>query len=170
MINVAVSRAKDKFIMLGNKKAINELSTDSDDMKELAQYVNSNGESLVSNVSPKSFALGTRTLSKDGEAELYDTVNQILSVINKNCSIKKECTLDSLTFDAVIFERTYSKNRPVVAIDLLSQDDYENNMLNDLYKQKEKYCQKNKIVLKRIKREYAREYYSLKSALKDIIG
>lgn len=57
-----------------------------------------------------------------------------------------------------------------MAIDLLSQDDYENNMLNDLYKQKEKYCQKNKIVLKRIKREYAREYYSLKSALKDIIG
>lgn len=40
LINVAVSRAKDKFIMLGNKKAINELSTDSDDMKELAQYVN----------------------------------------------------------------------------------------------------------------------------------
>lgn len=170
LINVAVSRAKDRFIMLGNKKAINELSTDSDDMKELAQYVNSNGESLVSNVSPKSFALGTRTLSKDGETELYDTVNQILSVINKNCSIKKECTLDSLTFDAVIFERTYSKNRPVVAIDLLSQDDYENNMLNDLYKQKEEYCHKNKIVLKRIKREYAREYYSLKSALKDIIG
>ena len=57
-----------------------------------------------------------------------------------------------------------------MAIDLLSQDDYENNMLNDLYKQKEEYCQKNKIVLKRIKREYAREYYSLKSALKDIIG
>lgn len=82
-------RDKDRFIMLENKKTINKLSTDLDDMIELAQYVNSTGESIVSNISHKSFDLRTRNLSKESGSELYNTINQILSVINKNCTLKR---------------------------------------------------------------------------------
>ena len=46
LLNVAVSRAKDKFIIFSNSEELKRLhkNDDSDDLYELAEYVKKNGE------------------------------------------------------------------------------------------------------------------------------
>ena len=183
LINVAVSRAKHKLIMLGNKNVIKELSTDNDDMKELAEYVSTNGESVVTDVSISSVALGTRQISTESEKELTSTINQILSVINKNCYIKTEVPVSSIftedkvdsslfykqKFDLVIFEKQYSKELVVLAVELNGPEHYTDEEVIARDKKKKQYCEQHKLQLLNIPRDCARDYYDIKESLLSFI-
>lgn len=70
-----------------------------------------NGESVVTDVSISSLALGTRQMSTESEKELASTVNQILSVINKQCYIRSEVPISSI-LPKIMFTQVYftSKN------------------------------------------------------------
>lgn len=179
LINVAVSRAKHKLIMLGNKKAIKELSKDNDDLKELAEYVSTNGESVVTDVSISSVALGTRQISTESEKELASTINQILSVINKQCYIKTEVPVSSIftedkvdsslfykqKFDLVIFEKQYSKELVVLAVELNGPEHYTDEEVIIRDKKKKQYCEQHKLQLLNIPRDCARDYHDIKESL-----
>ena len=129
LINVAVSRPKNKLVILGNLKAINKLSKKNDDLKELIDYVRKNGNSVVSDVSIESIALGTRQMSTESEKQLTETIKHILSVINSNCYVRNEVAVSSIftnekvdsslfykqKFDLVVFEPTFEGERVVLA-------------------------------------------------------
>lgn len=184
LINVAVSRAKDKLIMLGNKEAINNLSEDSDDMKELAKYIASNGKSDVTDVSISSVALGTRQISTESEKELAETISQILSVINKYCFIKEEVAISTIfnddnidhslfykqRFDLVIFERTFTNNVARVAVELNGPEHYTDEEVIQRDKKKKEICDKHGVNFLSIRRDCARDYYDIKKSLKEIIN
>lgn len=73
LINVAVTRAQDSFIFVGDKEAIDKLSGDEDnDIKVLSDYVYKNGEIIV----PKSDAVISYDFSNDSknEKEFFTTI------------------------------------------------------------------------------------------------
>lgn len=73
LINVGVTRAKEKFIFVGDKEAIDKLSGDEkNDIKVLSDYVYKNGEIIV----PKSDAIISYDFSNDSknEKDFFDTV------------------------------------------------------------------------------------------------
>lgn len=179
LINVAVSRAKHKLIMLGNKTAIKNLSKETDDLKELAEYVATNGECMVTDVSISSVALGTRQISTESEKELASTINQILSVINKQCYIKTEVPVSSIfnedkvdsslfykqKFDLVIFEKKYSKEQILLAVELNGPEHYTDEEVIRRDKKKKEYCKQHNLQLLNIPRDCARDYHDIKESL-----
>lgn len=179
LINVAVSRAKNKLIMLGNKEALKNLSKESDDLKELAEYVSTNGESIVTDVSISSVALGTRQISTESEKELASTITQILSVINKQCYIKSEVPVSSIfnedkmdssiffkqKFDLVIFEKQYSKDVILLAVELNGPEHYSDEEVIRRDKKKKEFCDSHRLKLLNIPRDCARDYYDIKESL-----
>ncbi len=186
LINVAMSRAKDKFVMIANKDKIDQLSTNNgnDNIKELSNYVFNNGECKVQNVSPSSIALGTKHISSQSEEDLQKTISQILSVINPNCFIESEVAIDSCfknigneeslfykgRFDLVIFERTFSdKKKPILAVELNGPEHYLDEEIKKRDEIKKQICEKHGFQLLTIKREYARDYRQNKSAILELL-
>ena len=179
LINVAVSRAKEQFVMLANKEAIDKLSNNNDDLKELAEYIKTNGNSKVTDVSIESVALGTRQISSESEQDLNSTVKQILSVINKQCYIRNEVPISAVfnndnvnsslfykqRFDLVIFERQYSGDKILLAIELNGPEHYTDSEVIARDKQKLEYCEKHGLKLYNIPRDCARDYYDIKETL-----
>lgn len=179
LINVAVSRAKDKLIMLGNKNAISNLSNEEDDLKELSDYVSTNGESSVTDVSISSVALGTRQISTESEKELASTIKQILSVINKNCFIRTEVAVSSIftndkidsslffkqKFDLVIFEQTFSGEQVLLAVELNGPEHYLDEEVISRDERKKEFCNLHKLKLISISRDCARDYTDIKGCL-----
>ena len=183
LINVAISRAKSKLIVLANKKAVNSLSEGQDDMHELIDYVQSEGESKVTNVSPKSFALGTRSISTESEKALAETINQIFSVVNNNCYISRETSVASVLnadenesnlfyqqrFDIVIFEKGLPDDRLLLAIELNGPEHYSDEEVKRRDLAKKKICQKHHLTLLTIPRDCARDYDMIKKELRKMI-
>ena len=183
LINVAVSRPKNKLIMLGNLDAINNLSKDKNDLKELADYIKTNGKSDVTDVSISSFALGTRQISTESEKDFKATVEHILSVIDTNCYLKEEVAVSSIfindhidsslfykqRFDLVIFREGYGTHNVVMAIELNGPEHYTDEEVVMRDKKKKEFCEKKNLAFKSIPRDCARDYYDIKDLLKTII-
>ncbi len=183
LINVAVSRAKDKLVMLGNMKAIDSLSEGQDDIRELALYVANEGAYEVTNVSPESIALGTRHISTESEKDLAETVNHVLSVINQNCYIKVEQAIASLftdegntssifyngRFDMVVFEHTYSGDVIKLAIEENGPEHFTDEEVIRRDKLKDEFCKRHNLKILKIRRDCARDYNMIKNALLEII-
>ncbi len=184
LINVAISRAKKKFILLANENALEKLSDEHDDIFELMKYVKTEGNTTVTNVSPKSFALGTRHLSTESERELGMTINQILSVIDTNSFIKEEVSIASILndignttrlfyqerFDLVLFEKTFSGNIPLLAIELNGPEHYSDEEVMKRDKEKKRICDQHHLKLLTIPRDCARDYDMLKKTLVKLLN
>ena len=180
LINVAVTRAKNKLIVLGDKEAVKALSNGQDDLKELINYVDTNGESKITNVAIESTALGTRQMSTESEKELQETINQILSVLGDNIYIKSEVAISSIfdgsikndlfytgKFDIVIFEKTYSGDIPRLAVELNGPEHYSDEAVMKRDNEKKELCDKHNLKLLSISRDCARDYYKIKKNLEE---
>ena len=183
LINVAVSRPKDKLVLLGSCDAVNKLSNGEDDLAELFKYVNSNGDYEVTNVSPKSKALGTREISTESEIDFKETLDHLISVLNNNCYVKQEVSPASIfkdeknlspwfynqRFDFVVFEKGFKCDNILAIIELNGPEhsSREDVIQRDNYKKK--LCEEHNIKLFSIPRECARDYYIVKDTLKDTL-
>lgn len=183
LINVAVSRPKDKLVLLGSCDAVNKLSSGEDDLAELFKYVNSNGDYEVTNVSPKSKALGTREISTESEIDFKETLDHLISVLNNNCYVKQEVSPASIfrdeknlspwfynqRFDFVVFEKGFKCDNILAIIELNGPEhsSREDVIQRDNYKKK--LCEEHNIKLFSIPRECARDYYIVKDTLKDTL-
>lgn len=184
LINVAVSRPKNKLIMLGNLKAINKLSKDNDDLKELIDYVRKNGDSIVTDVSIESIALGTRQMSTESEKQLTETINHILSVISPNSFVRNEVAVSSIftnekvdsslfykqKFDLVIFEPTFEGERIVAVVELNGPEHVTDEDVIRKDKKKTEFCKQHNVELLNIPRDCARDYYNIKDSLLSIMN
>ena len=183
LINVAVSRAKNKFILLTNDKDLERLhSLDSgdDDIYELASYMKSNGTSRVTSRVVNSRALGIKPYSTETEDSFMNTLTYALGNINigkRQYEIRKEVPIAQVfgenfshtdlfytgRFDFVVFEK---KSRiPVFAIELDGKEHYDNEVVKIRDEKKKKICDEHRFQLIRVDNSYARRYAYIKGIL-----
>ncbi len=183
LINVAVSRAKNKLVILGNKKAIKKLSDGQDDLKELVEYVETNGRAKLTDVSPISTALGTRQISTESEKELATTINQVLSVIDQTAYLRSEVAISSVfvetnpksrlyysgRFDLVVYRKSFEGEKVVLIVECNGPEHRENVDVIKRDNYKKELCAEHHVKYIEIPRDCVRDYVPIKKTLMSII-
>ena len=180
LINVAVSRAKDKFILLASEEDLSRLHTrnERDDIYELAEYVRTNGQSQVTGLQVLSRALGVKPYSTETEEAFLISLNHVLdniSVQHRQCVVHKEVAVSQVfqedfsyhelfytgRFDFVVFDKR-TKN-PLLAIELDGKEHYDDETVKARDRQKEEICRQHNFQLIRVENSYARRYAYIKN-------
>lgn len=186
LINVGVTRAKDKFVFVGDKEAIDKLSGDeTNDIKVLSDYVYKNGEIVV----PKSDAVISYDFSNDSknEKDFFDTVQPYFNRrgskfrIERNVPVKdaiKNINPDDLKligkkeFDVVVqvsgglFNRQY---RTIVVFEIDGGEHIGSRRTAALDRTKEKICAEYGVRLIRIPNSAVKDYESIISLFEFVV-
>ena len=187
LINVAVSRAKEQFIVLGDSKKVQQLHDlhpeEKDDLYELVKYVKTNGRSTVTARNSNSRALGIKPYSTQTEEAFLENLSHALENIMNNegkCSVKKEVPVKQVfgetfshvdyfyrgQFDFVVYQRNYAKQEmPILAIELDGKEHKENSVVQERDRKKTQICKEHNFELIRVENSYARRYYHVKNIL-----
>ena len=182
LINVAVSRAKDKFVLLVSEEDLSRLHTqnDRDDIYELAEYVRTNGKSHVTGLQVSSRALGVKPYSTETEDAFLVSLNHALdniAVQHRQCVVHKEVAVSQVfqedfshhdlfftgRFDFVVFDKR--TKRPLLAIELDGKEHYDDDTVKTRDRQKEEICRQHNFQLIRVENSYARRYTYIKNIL-----
>ena len=184
LINVAVSRAKEKLIMIGSRRDLERLhdTQNTDDIYELAEYVRTNGRSTVTPQQVNSRALGIKPYSTETEDAFLTSLNHALfNVLNGGrCSVKREVPISQVfqenithsqlfysgRFDFVVYERNTGKQElPLLAIELDGKEHLEDDVVRRRDREKNEICRKHGFELIRVENAYARRYHYVKEIL-----
>lgn len=187
LINVGVSRAKEKLILFASKKELERLykKDEDDDLYELAQYVQTKGEYTVSSRESSSRALGIKPYSTETEDVFLTTLNHALSVLledDAKFSVKREVQLSHLferlpsdldyffraSLDFVIYKKGFrGKEFPVLAIELDGIEHFTDEKVIARDEKKKQICKEHGFTLIHVNNTYARRYNFLKEILTD---
>lgn len=185
LINVAVSRAKEQFIVLGSSKNLERLheADDEDDLFELIEYVKTNGVSKVTAKTNASRALGVKPYSSETEDAFLQNLNHAIDNIfygGRKCVIHKEVGISHVfmdtkvnpdlfymgRFDFVVYERQAGGvETPILAIELDGKEHEEDDVVKARDKKKNEICRQHNLELIRIDNSYARRYHHVKEIL-----
>ena len=182
LINVAVSRAKDKFILLASDEDLFRLHTpnERDDIYELAEYVRTNGKSHVTGLQVSSRALGVKPYSTETEEAFLISLNHALdniAVQHRQCIVHKEVAVSQVfqedfshhdlfytgRFDFVVLDKR--TKQPILAIELDGKEHYDDATVKARDRQKEEICRQHNFQLIRVENSYARRYAYIKNIL-----
>ncbi|MGN0500203.1 MAG: AAA domain-containing protein [Ruminococcus sp.] len=189
LVNVAVSRAKEKFVVISSQKELDRLHTpnSSDDIYELVNYVKTKGTSEVTQKNSSSRALGIKPYSTETEEAFLTSLNHALDNIiytNTICSVEKEVAIsqvfrDNITnsdlfytgrFDFVIYKRSGNQKIPVLAIELDGKEHIEDEIVKARDEEKNNICLSHGFKLIRVENSYARRYNYIKEILLTYFG
>lgn len=188
LINVATTRAKKEFIMVGDFEEIRKRSNKTNDYYELANYVKKNGKEVeLSEVKGDNYVNSSnyRQYNTAKEKELLETVNHVLSFGSKYVVGKQVKVADILNkftqpilfdygiksvFDFVIYAKLRRDDIPRLVIELDGDEHLYDPKTIERDKMKEKICSDNKIKLIRIPNNYTRRYVFLKDFLLKLIN
>ncbi|MDD3106262.1 MAG: AAA domain-containing protein, partial [Bacilli bacterium] len=165
LINVAMTRARKAFYLVGDLDHIQERSTnDQNDINDLVEYVKSKGTTTVLE-SVSSLIAHQKELMTPREKALFESLRQLFSISNayrveKQISIKSilsNLPFDELfdygtrgVFDFVVYSSgVIEKVVLVIELDGPEHEEDEETIVRD--KKKEQICEKNGIALHRIK-------------------
>lgn len=186
LINVGVTRAKEKFVFIGDKEAIDVLSgSETNDIKVLSDYVYSNGTIVV----PKSDAIISYDFSNDSknEKDFFETVqpyfnrrgskfrverNVPVKVAIKNVNPEDEKLIGKKEFDVIvqvsggIFNSHY---RTIVVFEIDGGEHIGSKRTASLDRQKEEICKKYGIKLIRIPNSAVKDYESIISLFEFVV-
>lgn len=186
LINVGVTRAKEKFIFVGDKEAIDKLSGDEkNDIKVLSDYVYKNGEIIV----PKSDAIISYDFSNDSknEKDFFDTVQPYFNRrgskfrIERNVSVKKaikKVNDDDLKlfgkkeFDVIVQVSSGFLNRQyrtIVVFEIDGGEHIGSKKTAILDREKENICKQYGIKLIRIPNSAVKDYESIISLFEFVV-
>ena len=189
LINVAVSRAKEKLIIVGDMENVKKLHglhpEEKDDLYELVDYVRTNGQSTITPRNTNSRALGVKPYSTQTEAAFLENLSHALeNILNGSgrCSIKKEVPVKQVfgetfshvdffyrgQFDFVVYQRNYARQEiPILAIELDGKEHMEDEVVKARDQKKNQICKEHNFELIRVDNTYARRYYHVKNILID---
>lgn len=186
LINVATSRAKDKLVLLVDEEQLERLHAGQadDDLYELAQYVKTNGQSQITEKHVSSRALGIQPFSTETENAFLGSLTHALEniwlsqskyVIHKEVAISQvfrdNITYDDLfymgRFDFVVYEKQGEKELPLFAIELDGKEHYEDAVVQERDRKKNRICQEHHMEIIRVENSYARRYTYIKEILMD---
>ena len=189
LINVAVSRAREQLIVVGDEENIKRLHNlhpeERDDLFELVNYVKTNGKSTITPRNTNSRALGVKPYSTQTEEAFLENLNHALdNILNGEgkCSVKKEVPVKQVfgenfshedffyrgQFDFVVYQKNYAKQDiPILAIELDGKEHREDEIVKRRDQKKNQICQEHHFELIRVDNSYARRYYHVKNILID---
>ena len=186
LINVATSRAKDKLVLLADDEQLERLHAgqQDDDLYELVQYIKTNGQSQITEKHVSSRALGIQPFSTETETAFLENLTHALEniwlsqskyVIHKEVAISQvfrdNITYDDLfymgRFDFVVYERQGAQELPLLAIELDGKEHYEDAVVQERDRKKNRICQEHHMELIRVENSYARRYNHIKDILMD---
>ncbi|MBO6099924.1 MAG: DNA helicase, partial [Spirochaetaceae bacterium] len=187
LLNVAVSRAKDKLVILSSKEQLDRLhkKDEPDDLYELANYVQKNGNYKVSSRETSSRALGIKPYSTETEDAFLTTLNHALSALldeNSKYTVKRELQLSHLfdknkvdcdffykgSLDFVIYKKGFrGKEEPVLSIELDGPEHKNNPKVIARDEKKKQICKNHGFDLIHIDNTYARRYNFIKDILEE---
>lgn len=184
LINVATSRARDKLIILSSSKNLERLhqKDGEDDLYELAQYVRSNGKSVVTPKQAASRALGVKPFSSVTEEAFLENLNHALENIwltQSRYVIHKEVAISHVfdgnesyndlfyngRFDFVVYEKIGKQETAILAIELDGKEHFDNEVVINRDKKKNAICSEHNLQLIRVENSYARRYNHIKEIL-----
>ena len=187
LLNVAVSRAKDKLVILSNTNQIERLhkKEEQDDLYELTQYVRQNGNYKISSRETSSRALGIKPYSTETEDAFLTTLNHALSILldeDAKYAVKREVQLSHLfnkniddcdffykgSLDFVIYKKGFrNKEEPVLAIELDGPEHHNNPKVIARDEKKKQICKNHGFDLIHVDNTYARRYNFIKDILEE---
>ena len=186
LINVGVTRAKDKFVFVGDKEAIDKLSgEEANDIKVLSDYVYKNGETIV----PKSDAVISYDFSNDSknEKDFFETVQPYFNKrgskfrIERNVPVKNAIKnihqedlpkIGKKEFDVIVqvsggmFNNRYST---IVVFEIDGGEHIGSKRTAALDRQKEEICKQYGIKLIRIPNSAVKDYESIISLFECVV-
>lgn len=195
LVNVAMSRAKRKFMLIGNSAAIEKLHSESEagssnDFYDLYSYVKSNGKKEPAMNKATSRALGLKPFSSETESAFLETLNQAVSCIigsentrrRTRYEIKKEVAIASIferlppgdndlfytgRFDFVLFKKAGRQEIPLLAIELDGPEHKNDIATIERDNKKKAICKNHSFELVHVDNSYARRYCYIKEILKE---
>jgi len=188
LINVGTTRAKEKFILVGDFKEIDRRSKLKNDFKELSEYVRNRGDEVVVTLKEQpAYVNGAnyRQYNTKKEQEFLDTIEHIISLETKHIvehKVRVASILNRFTepklydyglkaeFDLVIFSVIGKEKFPVLAVEI-DGEEHKNNI--EVIKRdglKEKICSDNGIKIIHIQNDYSRRYIFIKEILEKLLN
>lgn len=184
LLNVAISRAVNKLIILSSSQNIDRLHQNNkdDDLFELIQYVRTNGKSTITQKHTNSRALGVKPFSTATENAFLQNLTHALENIwlsQSKYKIQKEVAISHVfrdnpdyydlfysgRFDFVVYEVLGQNEMPVLAIELDGKEHYEDEVVMQRDKKKNEICRSHDLQLIRVENSYARRYNHIKEIL-----
>lgn len=177
LINVAVSRARDRLVLLASGKDLERLHAQSgpgrDDIYELARYVRAKGRSKVTPVKADSRALGIKPYSDETEAAFLMTLSHALQNVplgHRQCAVRRDVPAGEVfrdagdgagLFDFVVYDRR-------TGLPLFATETVGENGAAEVYT--EEICRAHGLTLLRVESCYARRYAYIKEILTDFFA
>ncbi len=184
LINVAVSRARDRLIILSNTRNVERLHREGseDDLYDLIRYVQTNGQSQVSPKEVHSRALGVKPFSTATEEAFLTTLNHALDNLwlsQNRFSVEREVAVSQVfqnnvnysdlfysgRFDFVVYEQRGDQKYPVLVIELDGKEHFEEEAVRLRDRKKQSICKAHDMELIRVENSYARRYQHMKDIL-----
>lgn len=177
MINVAVTRAKDKLIVVGDYDLINQKANENDnDLTALLKHVKSNGTYKVE-PSEKTQYMGLKSYDSKREAQFFETLNHIITTV-KDIEVKTKVKVSTVftkeyvsdknlyysgEFDFVIYDR--NTKLPVLVVELDGSEHILNQRSVTRDRVKEVIIELKNIKIIRIPNYYIKRYNIIKELL-----
>ncbi len=169
LINVAITRAKNKLIIAADTEILNTLSDKKDDLYNLIQYAKNNGQIIVPPNEAVKIEIGKSNNSL-AEDEFFKTVSQFCSChktfeASRNVKLDKVIRsgltpqLSKMEFDLVLYEKNFWGNKkPVIAFEVNGGEHFGvvSRELSD--KRKIELCRNNGITLIIIPNSFVKAY------------
>jgi len=189
LLNVAVSRAKDKFVIFSNTEELKRLhkNDDADDLYELAEYVKKNGDYKITPRESSSRALGIKPYSTETENTFLTTLNHAISTLIESdgkFSVEREVQLSHLfeknpsdsdffykgSLDFVIYKKGFrNRKEAVLAIELDGPEHHSNPNVIARDEKKRQICKNHGFDLLHVDNSYARRYCFVKEILTEFL-
>ncbi len=176
IINVGLTRAKNKFVIAGDLAIINKLSDKDDDLYNLVQYMISNGTIVVPKNNSVKIEYGYSNNSKN-EAEFYKTISHFCSVyssfeVKKNVSFKEifaddeTLSKENKEFDIVLYYKMgIGQLAPKVVIELCGGEHFGDQSRRASDRRKIEICNKKKIKFIMVDNSFIKSYEYIKDLI-----
>lgn len=176
LINVAVTRAKEKLIVVGDDAIVAKKSSgNDDDLLSLTNYVKNKGNYVVA--LSKQTTLGLKAYDSKKETEFFQTISHFTSVVT-DIEVKTKVKVSSVfselniydkdfyftgEFDFVLYQKRTKLPLLIVELDGVEHIHDYRSVRND--RRKERICHDNNIVLIRIPNNYVKRYEYVKELI-----
>ena len=172
LINVAITRAKNKLVIAADTEVVDTLSDKKDDLYHLIQYAKNNGKIEVPPNESVKIEIGKSNASI-AEDEFFKTVSHFctchktyeaernvkLSKVIKNGIIP---SLERMEFDLVLYEKTfYGSKKPVIAFEVNGGEHFGVAAREISDRKKMDICKNNGIKLVTINNSFVKAYENI---------
>lgn len=171
LINVAVTRAKNKLIIATDAEAVEKLANKKNDLYQLVRYATNNGNMVVPENESVKLEIGMSNGSW-AEDEFYKTISHFCTC-HKEFDVKRNVKISRLfredatlaeekgEFDMVLFRQDFAKKYPAIAFELNGGEHLGIVEREKSDRKKKEICEKKGVKLIFVPNSFAKAYESI---------